>query len=353
MTDEFVSDFSEGDEMTEVLIRESLKHGYGRCGNDVMAGHGGNALARCGTFKCTRACKNEHGHEFPLVLRGEKKTKGMYRLILCFYYCYKIGCPKCFRAWAYREALSLVARLSEGEKRFGKIEHLIISSNPSRRVMDYKEWREMRKRATSALLKRGVVGAVLIHHGFRLDRLTKWWKPYNYHWHCLGIIGGGFKCRDCSKHVNGMCMDPNCREFLARCNRLQLNDKFLVKVAEEDVGGRKVVGERRSLFATSFYQLTHASYRLEQKRAGVVTWIGKLGYRKFKTPPLRRKLECDICHGTDIPVVVNLSNVNLCKDKSKTEFRHRVTVEGLDAEGNDLFPDRDEPIIFSRKDDGE
>lgn len=341
--DDYMDDFYDEDEMTMAEIEESLKHGYGRCGYDVMVGHGGTPLDNCGKFRVNRGCLDVKAHELPLMLQGEKEFKDKIWRFACFYSCHKPNCPMCFRSWARREAYAMESRLVEGMKRFGDVEHIIISIPPSRFELDFKATRRL---AIRALEKRGVVGGGMIHHAFRLDRSTRYWKPYNYHYHVLGFIEGGFKCRGCSKITNGRCMDLTCREFMARCDRLQMLDKFVVKVAEEQVGVKVVAGERRSIVNTGFYQLTHSSYRLEGKRSQIVTWFGKLSYRKLKVDK-RHPLVCRLCGKEHLPALSCLSSIPPCTDRSKNEFRSESVEDLYDADGNEVWVERGLAIDFA------
>ncbi len=337
MSEDYVDDFYDEEEMTMAEIEESMKYGYGRCGDDVMVGHGGSQFDNCGKFRVNRGCLDVKAHELPLMLQGEKKCKDRIWRFACFYSCHKVSCPVCFRSWARREAYAIESRLVEGMKRFGgNVEHIIISVPPSRIELDFKATRRL---VIKALEKRGVVGACLIHHAFRLDRVTRYWKPYNYHYHCLGFIEGGFKCRGCSKIINGRCTDLSCREFMARCDRLQLLDKFVVKVAEEQIGGNVVAGERRSIVNTAFYQLTHASYRLGGKRNQIVTWMGCLGYRKLKVDK-RHPLVCRLCGKEHLPAISCLSSTPPCTDRSKNEFKPESVEDLYDADGNEVWVER-------------
>jgi hypothetical protein len=44
----------------------------------------------------------------------------------------------------------------------------------------------------------------------------------------------------------------------------------------------KVLGKRKTVFGTAWYQLHHATIRLGIKRFQSVTWFGNMGYRKLR-----------------------------------------------------------------------
>jgi hypothetical protein len=59
----------------------------------------------------------------------------------------------------------------------------------------------LREKVKTALAVRGVVGGVLIFHGFRYNLRHSWyWSP---HFHVLGVISGGYGCRGCKKGCVG------------------------------------------------------------------------------------------------------------------------------------------------------
>ncbi len=57
----------------------------------------------------------------------------------------------------------------------------------------------------------------------------------------------------------------------------------------------KVLGKRRTVFGTAWYQLEYASYKVGVVRFHVATWFGCVSYRKFKYTVEKRKELCPIC----------------------------------------------------------
>jgi len=100
-----------------------------------------------------------------------------------FHSCDKPSCPICYLyGWVVREAKSIEARLKEASKRFGLAEHIITIFPPKFWHLTYKQ---LRKKAIEILKRRGVVGGVLIFHGFRFNK-RKWFWYWSPHFHCLG-----------------------------------------------------------------------------------------------------------------------------------------------------------------------
>ena len=74
-------------------------------------------------------------------------------------------CPKCYRyGWANREAGRIETRLKEASKRFGLIEHIVVSVPDN----DYGlSLEELRTKCVKVLSARGCIGGCLIFHAFR------------------------------------------------------------------------------------------------------------------------------------------------------------------------------------------
>jgi hypothetical protein len=128
-----------------------------------------------------------------------------------------------------------------------------------------------------------VSGGCLIFHGFRedRDRNVLVWSP---HYHFLGFIDGGFRCRDCV-HEREDC--SSCSGFKGREVRGYAKDGYLVKV----------LAERKTVVGTAWYQLNHATVRVGVKRFQSVTWFGVCGYCKFKSVKVKSESFCPACAG--------------------------------------------------------
>lgn len=137
---------------------------------------------------------------------------------------------------------------------------------------------ELRLRAVKALLNRGVVGGFLIFHGFRYDRFRHWY--WSVHFHVVGFILGGYPCRSCQKQY---C--SGCASFEGRNLRESEKDGFVFKV----------LGERKTVFGTLWYQLNHATIDASKRRFHVATWFGICSYRKLKVTVEKKKDLCPLC----------------------------------------------------------
>lgn len=128
--------------------------------------------------------------------------------------------------------------------------------------------------------KSGVIGGCLIFHGFRFNDVRLWyWSP---HFHVLGVIKGGYGCRNCN-HERGDCR--GCSGFNGREVRGFEKDGYIVKV----------MGERKTIFGTAHYQLHHATVRVGIKRFHVVTWHGNVSYNRLKAEKLKAEVKCPAC----------------------------------------------------------
>jgi len=243
-------------------------------------GRGARSSDYCARWVSLSVCKNVEGHKSVLVSGVDCTGKVVVRHK--HWWCHKPTCPVCFnRGWSPREARSIVGRLDVGVKRgFGKVEHISVSAPPE----DYGLFEEvLRENCRLAQSVRGVVGGCMIFHGFRIDRERDVlvWAP---HYHSLGFIKGSFDvCRSCVHDLTD-CRD--CSGFKGREIREYEKDGYLVKV----------LGERKTVFGTSWYQLNHATVRVSLKRFHVVTWFGICGNRKFKSAKLESEDVCPACN---------------------------------------------------------
>lgn len=254
------------------------KNSFGRYGDLELVGHGKVTSETCGKFGGFRACSRVVLHN--LITLDGVNHQGQVFFKVVHYSCDKPSCPICYRSgWAVREGRSITDRLKEGSKRFGQVEH-IVCSVPSK---DYGlSYEAMRRKATQVLKSRGVLGGAMIFHAFRYDLNEHWY--FSPHFHVLGFIEGGYsKCRNCSRKWNclkgcGGFDDRNYHDGL-------LKDGYLIKV----------LGKRKSVYHTAWYQLHHSSIDVSKKRFHVATWFGVVSYRKMKFTAERRKALCPIC----------------------------------------------------------
>lgn len=259
-----------------------VKNVYGEYGEFQLVGHGKVTNSYCGKFLRLKGCLRVDLHD-RIMLNGEN-FKGKVYVQRVFNSCNKFSCPICFKYGAcVREAGKIELRLKEASKRFGLVEH-IVASVP---VRDYGlSFEALRSRTIKALKVRGVVGGGLIFHAFRYNKRKSWyWSP---HFHILGFILGGFhKCRRCpyvdDKGSRFNC--EGCKGFYGVSKKHFKKDGYIVEV----------MGKRKTVFGTAWYQLNHASVKKNVKRFHVVTWFGVCSYRKLKVTAEYKKRVCPIC----------------------------------------------------------
>jgi hypothetical protein len=151
-------------------------------GDFQLVGHGEKTNGQCGYFSAYYGCVRSEMHHIR-TLHGVNYTGKAY-VRKVFHSCDKPSCPICFKyGWAVRECLKIEARLKEGSKHFGKAEHIVATVPPKCYGLDYGQ---MRKFVVKTLCDRGVVGGVLIFHGFRYNLRHHWyWSP---HFHVLDAV---------------------------------------------------------------------------------------------------------------------------------------------------------------------
>lgn len=306
-------DFSDDEEFDDEEYQQFINSSYGVCGVHVLAGHGSvTDEKKCGSYRGRWGCLNTQGHALPLQLQGEKSWEQVYQHPV-FYSCHKWTCPRCFRSNVNREARRAEYRLKKAEERLGlKCEHVIASVPPERYSLTVAQ---MRALCIKALKSRGWMGGAILFHAFRLNRSTGYWF-FSPHFHTLSIPSSTYLCRNCAKRL---CSECHGFEWLTR-ERFE-RDGWIVKVAVDNQG-RGVAGERRSIFDTLKYQLSHCSVSTEQKRSVVVTWYGTCSYRQLtdiKYTP--KKAECPYC-GQKLVKVRYLGSRHLCVDRESPDFKY-------------------------------
>jgi hypothetical protein len=286
-------------------------------GEFQLVGHGKVTNERCGTFSSYWGCvRTELHHQLSLDHKDfTLRTKKRVYVRKVHHSCDKPSCPICFKyGWAVREAMKIEARLKEGQKHFGVVEH-VVASVP---VRDYGlDFNELRLKAVKALFDRGIVGGVLIFHGFRYNLRHYWyWSP---HFHVLGFILGGYMCRGCKKGCVG------CNGFEGRTRRMFERDGYIVKV----------LGERKTVGGTAWYQLNHASIKVGVCRFHVATWFGNCSYRKLKVTAEMRKQVCPICNH-ELVKLWYFGAKKIPLDRSSPDFR-RDFVDELEESGREVW----------------
>ena len=267
-------------------------------GNFVLVGHGEQTNSNCGRFVSFEGCKRVRNHNITTLDGTNYSGKVYVRKVHAS--CDKPTCPVCYKTgWAVREADRITQRIDGASETFGLAEHIIISIPKADYGLEYEK---LRLKAIKILNSRGVFGGVLIFHGFRyrayeridngIRNMRGWyWSP---HFHCIGFIKGGYgRCRQCPKfYIKSVVTCAQCNGFEARTRRLFEKDGYIVKVK----------GERRTIMGTAWYQLNHASVKLNVTRFHVATWFGACSYRKLKITYKKRKELCPICKHELVPL---------------------------------------------------
>jgi uncharacterized protein with PIN domain len=287
-------------------------------GEFQLVGHGSVTNEKCGKFKSFYGCARVELHE-RVQLNG-KNYSGKVYVRKVFHSCDKPSCPICYKyGWASREAHRIEVRLAEASKRFGKAEHIVCSVPPSDYGLNYDA---LRKKVQNILHSLGIVGGVLIFHGFRYNKRHYWfWSP---HFHVLGFILGGYgRCRCCSKRRLDGC--AGCGGFDDRRWQCYKKTGYYMKV----------LGERETVGGTAWYQLHHSSLRhvggIPVKRFQVAHWFGVCSYRKLKVTVEYKKSVCPICQH-DL-VRLDYSGVKrFVLDRDSPDFR-RVSFEDSEENG--------------------
>jgi hypothetical protein len=260
----------------------------GSFGDINLVGHGDVGSSFCGKVVTLKGCLRVELHN-RVTLDG-KDFRGKVFVHRVRFSCGKPSCPVCFKhGWAVREAGNIERRLTENGKygkgfgRWGMIEHIIVAVPPKFYGLSLEA---LRGKVVKILADRGVIGGCLIYHGFRYN-LRKYWY-FSPHFHVLGFIRGGYKCRGCAKVLEtGKCgvENRNCDGFVNRSYRCYEKDDCIVKVK----------GKRKTVFGTAWYQLNHSSVKAGAVRFHVATWFGVCSYRKLKVTVEMNSRICPIC----------------------------------------------------------
>lgn len=308
------------DEQPEVLKVSVpvLEEGFASYGAFQLVGHGEVANVYCGKFMSYKGCLRVELHD-RIDLDG-KSFKGKVFVRKVHHWCNKPSCPVCFKSgWAVREAGKIEGRLAEVSKRFGLVEHIVCSVPAKDYGLDFEA---LRAKAVRVLFNCGVIGGVLIFHGFRYNLRKHWyWNP---HFHVLGYVTGGYsRCRHC-KGAN--CY--TCRGFEGKVYNAYRDTGYIVRV----------LGERKTVFGTAWYQLNHASLKVGVVRFHVATWFGICSYRKLKVTVEKRKDLCPICKH-DLGAIRYFGARRIVFDRSLHSYE-RDTFEDYEEDGRVVWVER-------------
>jgi hypothetical protein len=298
---------------------EPLANSWGSHGEYSLVGNGEVTNVFCGKYMHLKGCLRVDLHNL-ITLDGVNYSGKVFSRKV-HHWCNKPSCPICFKSgWAVREAGNIEGRLAEASKRWGLVEH-IVASVP---LKDYGlSFEGLRLKAVRVLAVRGVVGGVLIFHGFRYNVRKHWyWSP---HFHVLGFIRGGYgRCRRCgvTPNIEGC---RGCGGFEDRTRKAYVDDGFIVRV----------LGKRKTVFGTAWYQLNHASVKVGAVRFHVATWFGICSYRKLKVSVEMRKAVCPICKH-DLVGIRYFGVKRIVFDRSSPDYR-RDSFEDYEEDGRPVW----------------
>lgn len=272
----------------------------------ALVGHGKRTSPLCGAWLGYKACFNVALHSH-VTLDG-KNHQGNIFVRRMRHSCDKPECSICFMyGWAVRAASAIEYRLKEASKLFGVAEHIVVSVPE----VDYGlPYAKIKAKVFKVLRDRGILGGVLIFHAYRycnyyesIVRNKPFGWSFSPHFHVIGFIDGGYgQCRSCKNcsfdkkgavHILDTAKCLACGGFEGRTRRLYAKE-----------GGRegsgyivKVMGARKTIHGTAWYQLNHATIVKGAKRDTVTTWFGVCSYTKLKLKKddrLSRNI-CPIC----------------------------------------------------------
>jgi len=208
----------------------------------------------CGKWQ-TKGCLNVSAHK-GTEFEGKVFIKTFQKS------CYRASCQTCFRKWMARESNKATRRVEKYEKLSKQPAKHIVISVPSWK--HYTELRELRKQAYKILKSVNCKGGTLIYHPFRYDKKTKQWY-FSPHFH---VIGFG---------------------WISNVEEIYNEHGWIVKNK----------GTRDSVFATFYYQLSHAGIK---KGYHTLTWFGDLSYSKLKVEEEENSDVCPLCKAKLRPV---------------------------------------------------
>lgn len=202
----------------------------------------------CGTW-ATKGCLNVAGHKEP-------NCKGKIFIKRFQKFCYRASCEICKRKWMAREANKATRRIEYYQKKSNKpAKHIVVS--PPEWIKFTMPLKEMRKKLYGILKSVKAEGGTVIYHPFRFNREYREWYP-SPHFH---VIGFG---------------------WIEGTTELYQKEGWIVKN----------LGVRDSVFATFYYQLSHAGVK---NRNHALVWFGELSYSKLEMEKEPDNSKCPSC----------------------------------------------------------
>jgi hypothetical protein len=281
----------------EVVPELEVRNDFWSYGDYELVGHGKQTNAECGKFKRFDGCLNIELHNQVRWFYPDLKKDAVY-VRSVYYSCDKPTCPVCFKyGWAVRQATRMEMRLKEASKRYGLVEHIVVSVPMEEYGLSLED---LRKRAVKIMKNRGIIGGSMIFHAFRYRNryvarktclpIGWYWNP---HFHVFGFIGGeGYgKCRNC-------VFNPEIMYNWDRCKGCNGFEGLTRREYEKDGYIVKVLAKRKTVGGTAWYQLNHASIKRGSKTSHAATWFGVCSYRKLRLingKDVGVKHKCPIC----------------------------------------------------------
>ena len=161
--------------------------------------------------------------------------------------CHSYHCSLCWKyGWSVSRGRATESRFLTAEHVLGlpisSVEH--FSASLPKELYDLP-YNEMCKACLDALARRNIFDGCSFIHPFRKDRVKKELFK-SFHFHCLCY--SDYRCRSCSKYVNGVCLDLSCDGFEALTRRCYDDDGWVVSLARNELG---VAEQRKSVYGTS------------------------------------------------------------------------------------------------------
>ena len=80
-----------------------------------------------------------------------------------------------------------------------------------------------------------------------------------------------------------------------------------------------MLGERKTVGGTAWYQLNHSTIRVGVKRPHACTWYGVCSYRKLKVTVEKHKDLCPICQ-EELVKLYHFGNMHIVKDRDSSDY---------------------------------
>ena len=105
-----------------------------------------------------------------------------------------------------------------------------------------------------------------------------------------------------------------------------------------------MLGERKTVGGTAWYQLNHSSIDVTKTRFHVATWFGVCSYRKLKLTVERKKSVCPICQH-DLVKLMYFGVKVFAMNRSSPEFK-RDSFEDYEEDGRVVWVEREQNKVW-------